>query len=218
MSGHLETTWNNIRKTIFRDVIDFSTFPKEANVILGLSFYSIIIKPLLKIYQKEKKISIPEHLAFFQEACKVAFQLWNKKEPNNTEPVKQLIEDFLINNNFHELEEYETIIYKESAKRLYRNQQLPDIATNLAKAKLPRILEITSNAPLHFIEGIVKAHILKKKEPDVSEIKKNLSITISQYILIQKIGANTILGLENPDPEDLKQLMEYQQIYDLKID
>ena len=80
MSGHLETTWNNIRKTIFRDVIDFSTFPKEANVILGLSFYSIIIKPLLKIYQKEKKISIPEHLAFFQEACKVAFQLWNKKE------------------------------------------------------------------------------------------------------------------------------------------
>ena len=52
----------------------------------------------------------------------------------------------------------------------------------------------------------------------MSEIKKNLSITISQYILIQKIGANTILGLENPDPEDLKQLMEYQQIYDLKID
>ena len=50
MSGELETTWNNIRKTIFRDVIDFSTLPKESGVILGLSFYSIIIKPLLKIY------------------------------------------------------------------------------------------------------------------------------------------------------------------------
>ena len=59
---------------------------------------------------------------------------------------------------------------------------------------------------------------MNKKEPDISEIKKNLSITISQYILIQKIGANTIQGLENPDPDDLKQLIEYQQIYDLKID
>ena len=43
-------------------------------------------------------------------------------------------------------------------------------------------------------------------------------MTISQYILIQKIGANNILDLENPDPNDLKQLLEYQQIYDLKID
>ena len=42
MSEHLETKWNNIRKTIFRDVIDFSTFPKEDNVILVLSFYSFI--------------------------------------------------------------------------------------------------------------------------------------------------------------------------------
>ena len=218
MSGQLESTWNNIRKTIFRDVIDFSTFPKETSVILGLSFYSIIKKPLLKIYQKEKKISIPEHLAFFKDACKIAFQLWIQKEPNNTEPVKQLIEDFLSNNNFHELEEYEKIIYKESAKRLYRNQQIPDIATRLAKTKLPRILEITSNAPLHFIEGTIKTNILKKKEPDIQELKKNLSMTISQYILIQKIGANNILDLENPDPNDLKQLLEYQQIYDLKID
>ena len=75
MSGQLGATWNNIRKTIFRDVIEFSTFPKETSVILGLCFYSIIIKPLLKLYQKEKKISIPEHLSFFKDACKIAFQL-----------------------------------------------------------------------------------------------------------------------------------------------
>ena len=73
MSGELEKTWTNIRKTIFRDVIDFSTFPKESGVILGLSFYNIIIK-------------------------------------------QHLIEDFLSNNNFHELEEYEKFIYQESSK------------------------------------------------------------------------------------------------------
>ena len=97
MSGELEKTWTNIRKIIFRDVIDFSTFPKESGVILGLSF----IKPLLKIYEKEKKISIPEHLSFFRDSFKIAFRLWLQKETNNTIQVKHLIEDFLSNNNFH---------------------------------------------------------------------------------------------------------------------
>ena len=81
MSGELEKTWTNIRKTIFRDFIDFSTLPKESGVILGLSFYNIIIK-------------------------------------------QHLIEDFLSNNNFHELEEYEKIIYKESATPLFRGQKI----------------------------------------------------------------------------------------------
>ena len=34
ISGQLETTWTNIRKTIFRDVINFSTFPKESSYLL----------------------------------------------------------------------------------------------------------------------------------------------------------------------------------------
>ena len=59
MSGKLGKTWTNIRKAIFRDVIDFSTFPKESGVLIGHSFYSIIIKPLLKIYEKEKKYLFP---------------------------------------------------------------------------------------------------------------------------------------------------------------
>ena len=217
ITGQLEKTWNNIRKTIFRDVIEFSTFPKESSIILGLSFYSIIIKPLLKIHQKEKKISIPEHVSYFQEACKIAFKLWLQKEPNNTESVKLLIEDFLVNNKFHELEEYENIIYKESAKRLYRNQQIPDTAATLAKSKLPRVLEISSNAPTHFIEGIIKSYILNKKEIDIQEIKKNIAPTIAQYVLIQNIGGFNINDIDYPDPNDLKQLIEYQQLYDLKI-
>ena len=85
ISGQLETTWSNIRKTIFRDVINFSTFPKESAAIIGLSYYNIIIKPLLKLYEKEEKISSPKHLEFFREACKTAFKLWLSKESNNTE-------------------------------------------------------------------------------------------------------------------------------------
>ena len=149
-----------------------------------------------------RSLKIPEHLSFFRDSCKIAFRLLLQKEPNNAIPVKHLIEEFLSNNNFHELEEYEKIIYKESAKRLFRNQQLPNYAENLAKSKLPRILEISSNAPVHFLEGIIKAYILNKKEPDIQEIKKNISLTISQYILIQKMGIFAIK--DPPDENDLK--------------
>ena len=218
ISGQLETTWTNIRKTIFRDVINFSTFPKESSSIIGLSYYNIIIKPLLKLYEKEEKISSPKHLEFFKEACKTAFKLWLIKESNNTETVKDLIYDFLSNDKFHKLSEFEDKIYKEAAIRLYRNQNIPEHTTNLAKAKLPRILEISSNAPTHFIEGIIKNTLLKKEKIDLTNIKKNLTLTIAQYILIQKIGAFNIDDIERPDPEDLKQIIEYQQLYDLKLE
>ena len=41
---------------------------------------------------------------------------------------------------------------------------------------------------------------------------------IAQYILMQEIGGFDIEGMDKPDSEDLKQLIEYQKLYDLKID
>ena len=45
ISGNLLTTWKNIRKTILGDVIEYSTMPREAATLIGLSYYSIIINP-----------------------------------------------------------------------------------------------------------------------------------------------------------------------------
>ena len=98
------------------------------------------------------------------------------------------------------------------------NQNIPEYVTKLSKAKFPRILEITSNAPTHYIEVTIKNNILKRQEPIISEIKKNIAQTIAQYILIQEMGGFYIEGIDKPDSEDLRQLIEYQQLYDLKID
>ena len=51
-SGQLEKTWNNIRKNIFYDTLKLNTLPKEAGALLNISFYNIVIKPLLKITEK----------------------------------------------------------------------------------------------------------------------------------------------------------------------
>ena len=52
LQGNLDKTWSNIRKSIFKEVIDFSTMPRESGSLIGISFYSIIIKPLLKLQKR----------------------------------------------------------------------------------------------------------------------------------------------------------------------
>ena len=84
ITGELEKTWTNIRKTTFREVIDFSTFPREASTILGLRFYNIIIKPLLKPYEKEKKLQNRNTLIILKKQAKLHLDYGCKK--NQTAP------------------------------------------------------------------------------------------------------------------------------------
>ena len=51
-SGKLEDTWKNIRKSIFMDILNFNTLPRESGTLLGLSFYNIVVKPMIKMTKK----------------------------------------------------------------------------------------------------------------------------------------------------------------------
>jgi hypothetical protein len=94
---------------LFRD-----TFPKESGTILGISYFSIIVRPLLKIITKQKQNNINDgYTDFLYESSKKAFIIWNKVEENNTDGIKKLIPDYIEGNRFISLEEWEAIIYKE---------------------------------------------------------------------------------------------------------
>ena len=54
INGNLETIWKEIRKTIFNNVLFKDTLPKESGTLLGISYYNIIMKPLLKLITKQK--------------------------------------------------------------------------------------------------------------------------------------------------------------------
>ena len=55
INGNLETTWSEIRKVIFNDILKRSIQPKESAALIGCSYYSIIIKPLLKIIEQTER-------------------------------------------------------------------------------------------------------------------------------------------------------------------
>lgn len=68
LQGNLDKTWSNIRKSLFKEIIDFSTMPRESGSLIGISFYSIIIKPLLKLYKKEYELNDEEMIEFMKES------------------------------------------------------------------------------------------------------------------------------------------------------
>ena len=218
LTGNLELTWKNIRSTIFRELLERKTIPRETCTILGLSFYSIIIKPILKLLNKEHIKADNDMINFYIEAMKNIFKTWLKVEPNNTEKIKQYIDELLTNNTLKSIDEFEEEIYNQAAIRLHRNKTIPEKVKNLSKANMPRLLELTSNAPQHLIEEVIRQKIIDSEDIQEETIGKMVHEQILGYITINQTLECEIPKIEKPNQENIKDILEYQQLYDLKIE
>ena len=95
------------KKSIFNDLLERKTLPREKGSILGISFYSLIIKPILKLLLTPQ-ISNDEMMSlFFKESLKKIFRILLNVEPNNTIKIKQFIDDLLTKDNLHTFEEFQ---------------------------------------------------------------------------------------------------------------
>ena len=52
ITGGINELWKNIRKIIFRYLLEYSTLPRESASSFGLGFYEIIIRPVLKFIKR----------------------------------------------------------------------------------------------------------------------------------------------------------------------
>ena len=72
--------------------------PRESGSLIEISYYSIIIKLLLKLYKKEYELNDEEMIEFMKESIKQAFKTWIKYEPNNTLQTKEYINNLFSSN------------------------------------------------------------------------------------------------------------------------
>ena len=154
---------------------------------------------------------------FMKEATKQAFKTWIKYEPNNTLKIKEFINDLLTSNTLHTLEEFEKHIYDEAATRLFRDKILPEKIKNLAKMKLPMLIELSSNNFEHLIKDTISQKI-SKNASTLDEIKRLLFKPIMKYIGVFNSGNVETPNIQKPNNENINELLEYQQLYDLNID
>ena len=112
-------------------------------------------------------------------------------------------------------EEYSKILTFEAAHRLFRNTQIPENVNNLTKLNLPRLIELLSNVTIHATEQMVNSNNTNKLHN--SEIKF-VKDKIMSYMVVDKLLEVQKFNLPKPDKENVKDIIEYQQIIDLKIE
>ena len=86
----------------------------------------------------------------------------------------------------------------------------------IAKLKLPMIIEIASNNTEHLILAAIEQHI--KKDKDETLLEKTIKKPIIKYITLYLMGGEEIPIPQKPNPEGLKEILEFHQLYDLQVD
>ena len=121
--------------------------------------------------------------------------------------MKEMIDDFISKNILHSQEEFNKAIYTEAAIRLFKNGKPPENVKKLAKLKLPRLIELLSNAPQHIIEQMVLSNIRGNPHPTETMYAKE---KILSYLLIDNILNINEPQIPKPDKEKIHELIEYQ--------
>ena len=126
-----------------------------------------------------------------------------------------LIENIIKNSSIAPIEEWDKQIITDAATRLFRNCIIPDNIINISKRKVPRLLELVSNAPIHIITQQISNYLLKKQQNN--EYEKNIQKHLLNYLIIEKTIETPEIDLTKLQLNDIKELIEYQNIYQFYI-
>ena len=153
LNGHLSESWKCIRRTIFRDILKTQTSPLETAVTLGLGYYNIVIRPMIKAIEREFNFfKENSHLEFLQNAAKKALTHWKILEQKIPESVEKEIEEMINSNKWYAKIELDKIIYNSMANRFILNSGAESLTIFDSRSlKYPNYLYLLSNAGTHEI-------------------------------------------------------------------
>ena len=78
----------------------------EASTLIGISIYSIVVKPYVNLLDKLNDRKTKDHIfpqiTFMKEVCKNIFKAWLEVEYNYTLKMKEMIGEFLMNKTIYD--------------------------------------------------------------------------------------------------------------------
>ena len=96
LNGHIEESWKCIRRIIFRDVLLMQTTPLETLITLGIGYYNLMIKPLLKLIDKYAKFSKETtHIEILKNASIKAIIFWKSLERKLPDKIEKAINNMI---------------------------------------------------------------------------------------------------------------------------
>ena len=148
-------SWKNIRKVIFTPILNKLTLPLESAALMGLSFYETFVKPLLKIRDKYTENNQMELAEYIHNALVKVLTEWKNAEPNLNNNILNNIEQ-TIKGEIPKTKKWNKDVQEQAFTRLFRNNIIPEIKEKISSLKMPQIINLLSNAPIHILEGIIK--------------------------------------------------------------
>ena len=184
LSNNLDISWRCIRKIIFRDILNRQTLPLETAISLGLGYYNIIIRPLIKLVERYKKLrNNKEEEISLMDATKKSIAYWMQIEKKQAKPVTEALQKILTDQIWLNEIELDKLLYSNQNLRLMRLNNQTLLIKDPKILKYPNINYNLSNAPYHEIidTAISSEKINTNKE---KYIKYKRIITLTTHLII----------------------------------
>ena len=130
-------------------MLNKSTLPKESVVLFKLSYFNLLVKPVLKTLERAIRVNGPssEIVDFYRRASTKIFRFWLKKEPKHEEQLKEQI--VALSNGdaskWMKVEYLEKLVFKESLARLCRETDSRQFDGSINHVNEPNIILTFSN-------------------------------------------------------------------------
>ena len=126
------------------------TTPLESAITLGIGYYNLIIRPEMKMIEREYDfLKNDHHLESLKSAAKKAMIRWKNLETKLLDDVENQINQMIDWQNWHSVKEIDHLIFNNIGVRLCRNKNLN--VKDPKALKYPNFLYLLSNASTHEI-------------------------------------------------------------------
>ena len=122
LNEHLSLSWKCIRRTIFINILKTQTSPLEGVLNLGLGYFNIIIKPMLRMMEREYLFFLSNtHIVFLKKESQRALLYWKSLEQKIPEKTLEKIDEMINETSWYSSEQLNESIYEDIEQRLIRN-------------------------------------------------------------------------------------------------
>ena len=195
LTGNIDICWKSIRNIIFNKILNRCTLPLETALAMGVGYYNIIIRPLIKMIERYNNYrSNNEELKFIKEAATKAILFWLNTEKKHPDAEKETLQKIASNELWLDSKQLDALLYNNLSERIMRNNNKTLNIKNIKILKFPNVNYYLSNAPYHEIidTAIIRDEMNSDKEKDI-KFKRMVSLT-EQLI----IGTEIALILQDP--------------------
>ena len=221
LTKDVQLLWKTIRSIIFKNVLNSQTTPRETAALFGLSYYNVIIKPLVKLIERNHRVmNDSQQTQFLKEKSTEAFRFWCSAEPNLTLEMKQIINEVTSNERWYTYLELEEKVKKQATLRLFKDSPVPLQYINLINLKEPNLILMLSNANKHLIKQFILNHTTSNGEEKKKQLFQQIAKIYYEYLIIlENLKELRQISINENDPDcEIDRLIECITLHEIKIE